>query len=255
MNKPPPRGAGLKDRIRDAAVTLLSQNPEGLRYSVLSRHLLEQAPNFKPATVNSAIWNLDSLRSSCVFKPSKGLYKHVKYRGEGLTESSASRETAIANPIAESDFYVPFSDWLKNDLEEVTQAIALGRNKFRDKWGTPDVIGKRESRRSDVIKAPTEIVTAEIKADTLQLVTAFGQACAYLLYSHKTYLVIPKQSSDDEIARLDSLCELIGIGLVQFDNTNPLAPDFRLSVRARKHEPDLFFTNKYISYIERELFS
>jgi len=255
MNKPPSPRAGLKDRIRDAAVALLSETPEGLRYSVLTRQLLAHAPTFKPATVNSAIWNLDSLRSSSVFKPSKGLYRHVKYRGEGLSETSAARESIAFNPIAESDFYIPFSDWLKNDLEEVTQAIALGKNKFRDKWGTPDVIGKRESRRSDVIKAPTEIVTAEIKADTMQLVTAFGQACAYLLFSHRTYLVIPKQSNDDEIARLDSLCELIGIGLVQFDNTNPLAPDFRLTVRARKHEPDLFFTNKYISYIERDLFS
>ena len=37
---------------------------------------------------------------------------------------------------------------------------------FRDKWGTPDVIGKREPRRSDIVKASTEIVLVEIKAVT-----------------------------------------------------------------------------------------
>jgi hypothetical protein len=36
-------------------------------------------------------------------------------------------------------------------LEECTKAIQLGGNTFKDKWGTPDVIGKRESRKSDKI--------------------------------------------------------------------------------------------------------
>jgi hypothetical protein len=35
----------------------------------------------------------------------------------------------------------------------------------RDKWDTPDVIGKRESKRSDIIQAPVEIVSAGIKPD------------------------------------------------------------------------------------------
>ena len=52
--------------------------------------------------------------------------------------------------------------------------------------------GKRESCRSDIIQAPVEIVAAEIKLDMAQLVTAFGQACAYCLFAHKSYLVIPK---------------------------------------------------------------
>ena len=234
---------------------LLKHSPDGLRFSVLCKQLLADTPSFKPATVNSALWNLDILRVSSVFKPSKGLYKHVDHRSDAYHDPAAIKDSLQGSPMLESDFYQPFAEWLKNDVEEVTQAIALGRNKFRDKWGTPDVIGKRESRRSDVIKAPTEIVVAEIKSDGLQLVTAFGQACAYRLYSHRTYLVVPRQSSEDELARLDSLCELMGIGLVYFDNTNASSPEFQLVVRAKRHDPDLFFTNKYISYIERELFS
>ena len=45
--------------------------------------------------------------------------------------------------------------------DRCTRAIPLGGNLFRDKWGTPDVIGKRESRISDIVKMPTEIVSAE----------------------------------------------------------------------------------------------
>src|SRR6266849_6634974 len=52
----------------------------------------------------------------------------------------------------EEDFYQPFADWLVNEMEECTKAIVLGGNRFRDKWGTPDVIGKRESKRSDIIQ-------------------------------------------------------------------------------------------------------
>ncbi|MBW8465086.1 hypothetical protein [Acidovorax sp.] len=105
--------------------------------------------------------------------------------------------------VVESAFYGTFADWLKNDAEAVTHAIPLGGNVFRDRWGTPDVIGKRESRRSDVIKVPTLIVAAEIKVDMMDLVTGFGQACAYRLFCHSSYLVIPKQTSELETARLD----------------------------------------------------
>jgi len=127
------------------------------------------------------------------------------------------------------------------------------RNKFRDKWGTPDVIGKREPRRSDIIKTPTEIVSAEIKADTRDLITAFGQACVYKLFSHKSYIVIPKNSSQDDISKLDALCLIFGIGLVLFDNSNPNDPQFEIRVRPLKHEPDMFYVNKYMKLIEKEL--
>ena len=109
----------------------------------------------------------------------------------------------------EQDFYEPFADWLVNDTEECTKAIVLGGNRFRDKWGTPDVIGKRESKRSDIIQAPVEIVSAEIKPDVYQLVTAFGQACAYCLFSHKVYLVISNKTPGDEVARIDALAKCL----------------------------------------------
>lgn len=48
---------------------------------------------------------------------------------------------------------------------------------------------------------------------------------------------------------------MFGIGLVTFDASNPQNPDFRIMTRAARHEPDLFYTNKYMALIEKELFS
>lgn len=248
-------GLGIRDRIRKQAVELILTHPEGLRYSELHRKIKEATPSFNSSTINTSIWNLDVVLPLAVWKPSKGLYRHVKFKDQDVTDEPAGATGAVAPRIREDAFYAPFADWLVNEAEDATQAIPLGGNVFRDKWGTPDVIGKRESRRSDVIKGATEIVSAEIKTDTLQLVTAYGQACAYRLFSHRSHLVIPSQANEDEIARLVSLCEISGIGLVTFDVADPSEPKFRIVVRPRQHQPDLFYTNRYVALIERELFN
>ena len=246
----------ITERIKAKALALLEEHPEGLRYSELHAKILETDGTFKPNTVNGCIWNLDATYPATVYKPSKGLFRLLQYKPND-TDVQASPSVAVvaASKVKEEDFYAPFADWLKNEVEDVTHAIPLGGNKFKDKWGTPDVIGKRESMRSDIIKGPTEIVSAEIKTETFQLVTAFGQACAYKLFSHRVYLVIPRQAQKEEISRLDALCQIFGIGLVTFDAETPENPDFRIQVRPTRHEPDLFYTNKNMALIERELFS
>jgi hypothetical protein len=248
--------AKVTERIKAKAFELLEQHPEGLRYSELHTKIQEADSSFNSNTINGTIWNLDTVFPSKVYKPSKGLFRLLKHK---LPESEILEPTP-ATPISgsrvkEEDFYAPFADWLKNEIEDVTHAIPLGRNKFKDKWGTPDVIGKRESKRSDIIKGPTEIVSAEIKTETSQLVTAFGQACAYKIFCHKVYLVVPRQANDEEISRLDSLCQIFGIGLVIFNADDSANPDFRIRVRPARHDPDLFYTNKYMARIEKDLFS
>jgi hypothetical protein len=86
-------------------------------------------------------------------------------------------------------------------------------------------------------------------------VTAFGQACAYCLFSHKSYLVVSNKSPDDEIARLDALCQVFGIGLVLFDSDNPDDPQFVIRSRARYQTPDLFYASRYMKSIEADLFA
>lgn len=170
-----------------------------------------------------------------------------------LSEPALPSKTA-APRIKEEAFYEPFADWLINELEECTTAIPVGGNVFKDKWGTPDVIGIREARRSDIIKPPTEIVAAEIKLDLNGLITAFGQTCSYKLYSHRAYIVVPQNSSDEDKSRLDALARIFGIGFILFDAATPKAPNFTIRVRASRHEPDMFYVNKYLKLIEGKLF-
>lgn len=189
-----------------------------------------------------------------VYKPARGMYLHVQYRETQPVE--APKPTVLpAESVKEQTFYEPFADWLVNELEECTRAIPVGGNKFKDKWGTPDVIGIREPRKSDIIKFPTEIVTGEVKIDSAGLITAFGQVCAYRLFSHKSYIVVPQDSPEDDLARLDTLARIFGIGLILFNAKTPKDPNFAIRVRAAKHEPDMFYVNRCMKLIEDDLFT
>ena len=238
----------IRARIREEAVRIISNHPEGIRFSDLQRQIHEADSSFKMNTISGSIYDLDAHIAE-VEKPSRGLYRITvadPYGGVVVPP--------VATAATEEEFYPPFADWLKNDIEDVTKAIPLGGNRFKDKWGTPDVIGKRDSRPSDIVKPPIEIVSAEIKTNTNQLITAFGQACAYCLFSHRSYLVVPTQAAKDELSRLDSLCQVFGLGFVLFDAKSPDDPRFEIRVRPRRQDPDIHYTNKYMREIESELF-
>jgi hypothetical protein len=247
--------AKIGERIVEKALDVLEANPEGVRYSELVRQIGASDGSFNINTIHGNVWNLQEQYPDRVYKPSRGLFRLTKYRDPDTDQLKEELVPKQPKKFKEEDFYEPFADWLVNDVEECTKAISLGGNRFRDKWGTPDVIGKRESKRSDIIQAPVEIVSAEIKPDASQLVTAFGQACAYCLFSHKTYLVVSEKAPDDEIARLDALCQVFGIGLVLFDSGNPKDPQFTIRSRPRHQQPDLFYANRYMKLIETEMFS
>jgi hypothetical protein len=242
-----------KEKIISKAVEIIKTNPNGICYSDLVRKIHEEFPEIPVNTIHGTVWNLETRVPNEVYKPARGLFRHVTFREKEIDEEERKPPLEIEK-IKEEDFYEPFAKWLVNELEECTKAIPLGGNRFRDKWGTPDVIGKREPSRSDIVKAPTEIVAAEIKADTKDLITAFGQACSYKLFSHKSYIVIPKNSSQDDISKLDALCLIFGIGLILFDSSNVNDPQFEIRVRPIRHEPDMFYVNKYMKLIEKELF-
>ena len=243
------------ERIVRTAFEILKANPEGLRFSELVRRIEESDSSLNTNTINGYVWDIHERYPDKVYKPSRGLFRLTEYRDPQTDQLKEELVPKQAKKAKEEDFYAAFADWLVNEVEECTKAIPLGGNRFRDKWSTPDVIGKRESKRSDIIKAAVEIVSAEIKPDVSQLVTAFGQACAYCLFSHKTYLVVSQYALDDEIARLDALCQIFGIGLVLFDSDSPDDPKFTIRVRPRYQQPDLFYANRYMKLIEAELFS
>lgn len=245
-----------REQIRKKALELIAAQPAGVRYSQLTTLIHEAMPEIPVNTIHGNIWNLDAVFPNKVAKPARGVFQAIEFReAEAQPEPAIAVEQAEEAEVAEEQFYEPFADWLKNELEECTKVVSLGGNRFRDKWGTPDVIGIREPRPSDIVKPPIEIVSAELKLDRLNLIVAFGQACAYKLFSHRSYIVVPKGSSEDDIARLDVLCQTLGVGLILFNADNPSAPAFEIRVRAAKHEPDMFYVNKYMKLIEDDLFA
>lgn len=238
-----------REQIQSKAMEILRNNPQGVRYSQLVDIIKESFPDIPSNTIRGTIWNLDVTVSNEVYKADRGLFRHISFREAQVSGSQTPSESI------EENFYQPFADYLKNELEECTKAISLGGNRFRDRWGTPDVIGIKKPKPSDIVKPEVVIVSAEIKTDSSGLITAFGQACAYKTFSHKVYMVIPKNSSEEDKARIESLCLIFGIGLILFDNTNVENPQFEIRVRPLKHEPDMFYVNKYMKMIEAELFS
>ena len=243
-----------REKIVNQALTILKELPKGIHYSDFVRQIHTALPQIPINTIHSTIWNLEVKEPQHVFKPARGMYLHTNFRDTAPPPESKPI-TPAREKIQENAFYGPFADWLVNELEECTKAISVGGNAFKDKWGTPDVIGIREPRKSDIIKFPTEIVTAEIKLDSANLITAFGQACAYRLFSHKSYIVVPINSLEDDIARLDTLSRIFGIGLILFDSSSPKNPHFTIRVRATTHDPDMFYVNRCMKIIEDELFS
>ncbi|MCC7014873.1 MAG: hypothetical protein IT454_20085 [Planctomycetes bacterium] len=240
-------------RVRQAATKLLGDEPAGLRYSELHRALAVALPDIKPTSLPSALVAFTNDLPAEIQKPSHGLYVHCKH-ADALNHAGDSELSPPKPKVPETAFYGPFADWLMHDLEECTKAIALGGSTFGSKWGTPDVIGIREQRRGALIEFPTEIVSAEIKTAGSQLIVAFGQAVAYRLFSHKSYLVVPVDSPEPDVARLDVLARMLGIGLILFDAQSPEVPNFSIRVRAAKHEPDGYYLNDCLRHVEKELF-
>lgn len=242
----------IQEKIINKALEILESKPEGLRYSKLHQAVQGNLPDVVKNTIDGTLWRLDKI-STYVVKPERGLFILTKYlTAEKQNEAQKRKTECLPKEIRkvgipdETKFYQPFADYLVNDLEECTGAISLGGSKFGDKWGTPDVIGVYKFSEADPLRPATEIISAEIKTDISQLITAFGQACAYKLFSHKVYIVIPKDAPAADIARIESLCLRFTIGLILFDKNNPDNPSFEIRTRASKNEPDYFYVNNYL---------
>ncbi len=70
----------ITGRINATALELLEQHPEGLRFSVLRSLIGESDRSFHPKTVNGCVWKLVERFPDKVYKPSRGLFRLLKYR-------------------------------------------------------------------------------------------------------------------------------------------------------------------------------
>jgi hypothetical protein len=234
----------IKQDIINEAIEFILSNPQGVRYSELKSELEQEYPKSK--SIKHYIWNLDKTHPDEIYKPARGLFRHISSKDNLFAESETQPIVSTEEPsrIDEKDFYQPFADWLQNDIQEVTKVIPLGGKKFQIKWGTPDVIGVYKTGNLDIVKQEPTIVSAEIKMSSSgnELITGFGQACAYKLFSHKVYFVIPNCAIKEDIDRVEALCLILGFGLILFDNKN-LKTKWEIKCRASKHEPDIWYVN------------
>lgn len=205
-------------------------------------------PTQNANTIGQVVSYLHDYLPNEIVKPARGLFR----------AKNIAAPAVVAPPVAkvgEDQFYKPLMDWL---LAEgiCTKAVVLGGNKWGGKWGTPDVVGLATSKKKDLIKRPEEIVTAELKIEPTQLVTAFGQACSYGLFSHRTYVVVPIGSDPEDLANLKLLCTRYGVGMVVFDHASVKNPNFDEWVAARLLEPEYEQLNDRVSRLsDSELFS
>ena len=66
--------------IQEKAIEILKSAPEGVRTSQLISAIQESLPGFHPKTINGTVWKLPTTRPKEVYKPSRGLFRHVSFR-------------------------------------------------------------------------------------------------------------------------------------------------------------------------------
>lgn len=247
-----------RQQIHERAMQVLETNPQGIRWTELLRAVEATTPDTPHNSVHGGVHNLLTTRTSEIVKVARGTYQLVKFvdadNAATDAQESATAATPVkaevpgAEPLTEQDFYASFAEWLV-EYDEVTVAVALGGNSLGGNWGTPDVIGVLKPRAQDIFKFEPQIVTAEIKAVTNQPVVAFGQAIAYRLFCHKSYVVVPKLTTKDDMDPLTALCGLHGVGLVAF-TLNKEQPEYSVVVLPVVAAPDMFYVNSMLDRLK-----
>lgn len=254
----------IGEQLRKKAVEILVNYPQGIRYKDLLKEVQSAFPETKRDTIDGSLWNLNETSKYIVQKPQRGmmiLSKFLARQEDNLPSVKKPNSTNATNTDQErkeSLFYEPFASYLKNDLSECNRARIFGGNRLGRKWMTPDVVGYYKVKTTASFPRAPEIITAEIKVtkDYQNAITGFGQASSYLLYSHKSYLVIPEQILPGDMGIIETLCMTFGIGLVVFDADSPEEPSFSLKNKAQRREPDIFYLNEYgtkiVDYLEED---
>lgn len=70
----------ITERITKAAFELLVEHKDGVRWSQLLKGIKEKDPSLHPKTVNGFVWKLVEKYPDKVYKPSKGIFRLLKYK-------------------------------------------------------------------------------------------------------------------------------------------------------------------------------
>ena len=85
--------SAITGRINAKALDLLEEHPEGLRWTDLLSKIKESDTSLHPKTVNGCVWKLVEKFPDKVYKPSKGLFRLVKYKSSKIEKPSIPSPT------------------------------------------------------------------------------------------------------------------------------------------------------------------
>jgi hypothetical protein len=246
MSEPIP---GIVQLLDDKIIEIVKANSNGIRNRDVINILIKEFPTANTNTINTRVSDVHNNHPDKIEKLARGVLTPVYSEiAEGAC-AEGSAESQAATGFKESDFYMPFAEWLVGEADEATIAVPLGGAPIKTKWSNPDVVGSYKSRPTDIYQFPVQLLVAEIKIDSSQSVTAFGQAMAYRLFAHRVYIVMPSTIPKGDQSRLESLCLQHDIGLVIFD-LNQINPNFQNIIRAQSSSPDIFYTNEFLERIK-----
>jgi len=204
------------NEIRKKAIEILGR-PEykaGLRFSLLVDKIAEETGD-NLNTINGSTYNMPNEMPDSIARPQRGLFilkKNLNYVSEKENETSDKYSDAFK----EESVYEPVKEYLLG-RSEFTHAIVIGGAIFGKKWGTPDIMGAIRVSSDAIYQPPLEIVAVEVKGNNYSPVEALGQAMAYKLFAHRTWLVLPES---DDIDRIEGIAMSANIGLVVFNYKN-----------------------------------
>jgi hypothetical protein len=101
-----------REQIISIAIEIIESRPDGIRCSELCQKLGKKLPDIKASYLLNIIVKLDQLEPDSIYKPDRGLFRHVKYRESGehekdnniLEESYQSRQISNSNRLLKNSF-------------------------------------------------------------------------------------------------------------------------------------------------------
>jgi hypothetical protein len=93
--------------IQKLARSIVTENPGGIRFSVLVDRISQQNPETPKNTVHGSVWNLDTIFPNEIAKPSRGLFTPIVAKAGNETPDLGSTEQIAPTriKIKESEFY------------------------------------------------------------------------------------------------------------------------------------------------------
>ena len=70
----------ITERIQETAIEILKTTPQGIRTTQLINAIKMKLPDAHPKTINGTVWKLPTTRPQEVYKPNRGLFRHVTFR-------------------------------------------------------------------------------------------------------------------------------------------------------------------------------